>query len=73
MSKKHLKQKIRDRAAQRNDAIDALLVANTRIRQLEWLITEWADATDERDALPGIAYTHRYIRSIGALRKAVGR
>jgi hypothetical protein len=68
MSKKHLKQKIRDRAAQRDDAIDALLVAERRIRQLEWLITEWADAKqtayhDEPDVL----------RAEDALLQAVGR
>ena len=41
--------------------------------ELRALITEWADATDERDDLPGVSYTNRYIRSIGALLKVVGR
>lgn len=43
------------------------------IERLRSLITVWADACDERDDLPGVAYTNRYIRSIGALRKAVGQ
>lgn len=56
-----------------NKWLRALLLAESRVGYLEALITEWADATDERDEMPGVAYTDRYIKTIVALRNAVGR
>jgi len=76
MSRKHLKQKIREMRTERDRAHDNLVAAENRISQLEWLILAWADASDDmravdiRDPWPEVrrAYSARQ-----SLRQAVGR